>query len=77
MTIDEMCKELDELGVSKDLYSILQGGTPNEKLCLVYEGEWKMYYSERGNKTAEKVFQSEEEACEVFLRKLKRYARVD
>lgn len=77
MTIDEMCTELDDLGISKDLYSILQGGTPNEKLCLVYENEWKIYYSERGNKTGEKVFQSEEEACEVFLRKLKRYARID
>ncbi len=77
MKISEMRKEIDNLGISKELYSILQGGTPNEKLCIVYENEWKIYYSERGKKTGEKVFQSEEAACEIFLKKLKRYAGVD
>lgn len=66
MKISEMRKEIDNLGISKELYSILQGGTPNEKLCIVYENEWKIYYSERGKKTGEKVFQSEEAACEIF-----------
>ncbi len=35
MKISEMRKEIDNLGISKELYSILQGGTPNEKLCIV------------------------------------------
>ena len=77
MNVKEMRAEIERLGISNDLYSILQGGTPNEKLCLIYDCDWKIYYSEHGLKTGEKAFQSEEEACEVFLRKLRRYARVD
>ncbi len=73
MTINELQVKLDELNISKELYS-LQGGLPNEKLCLVKEDTWKIYYSERGSRTGEKAYESEEEACEVFLRKLKRYA---
>lgn len=77
MNIKEMCDEINRLGISKELYSVLQGGIPNEKLCLVYDGDWVIYYSERGHKTGEKKFESECEACEVFLHKLKRYARID
>lgn len=77
MKVEEMRQKIDDLNISKDLYSILQGGNPNEKLCLVYEDVWKIYYSERGKRTGEKLYLSEEEACEDFLSKLKRYARVD
>lgn len=75
MKVDELCNELERLGVSKDLYSIMSGGLPNEKLCLVHEVEWKIYYSERGNKTGEKSYSTEDEACEVFLQKMRRYAK--
>ena len=72
MTIIELERELLQLGISDDLYSIMTGGLPNEKLCIVKEDKWQVYYSERGNKSGLKIFETE--ACEYFLRKLKRYA---
>ena len=74
MTIIELERELLQLGISDDLYSIMTGGLPNEKLCIVKEDKWKVYYSERGKKSGLKIFETETEACEYFLRKLKRYA---
>ena len=71
MKLNELCDELKRLGVSKDLYSIMPNGMPNEKLCLECEGEWKIYYSERGSKAGEMSFLTEEEACEAFLQKVK------
>ena len=74
MTIIELERELLQLGISDDLYSIMTGGLSNEKLCIVKEDKWQVYYSERGNKSGLKIFETETEACEYFLRQLKRYA---
>ena len=70
MTIIELERELLQLGISDDLYSIMTGGLPNEKLCIVKEDKWQVYYSERGVKTTDKHFNSESEACQFILRKL-------
>ena len=72
MTIIELESELEQMGVPSDFYSIMIGGLPNEKLCIVRENKWKVYYSERGSKNGLKTFETE--ACEYFLRKMKRYA---
>ena len=74
MTIIELERELLQLGISDDLYSIMTGGLPNEKLCIVKEDKWQVYYSERGNKSGLKIFETETEACEHFLGEIKRYA---
>ena len=74
MTIIELERVLLELGISEDLYSVMTGGLPNEKLCIVKEDKWQVYYSERGKKSGLKIFETETEACEYFLRKMKRYA---
>ena len=76
MTIDELQKELNKLGVSQDLYSLMIAGFPNEKLCIVKEESWQVYYSERGHKSGLKIFDTETEACEFFLRKMKRYSNI-
>ena len=76
MTTDELQKELNKLGVSQDLYSLMIGGFPNEKLCIVKEESWQVYYSERGHKSGLKIFDTETEACEFFLRKMKRYSNI-
>ena len=65
---------MDLIHGPESLYSILEGGTPSEKLCLVHEDEWRIYYSERGGRTGERAYPTEDEACEVFLRMLKRSA---
>lgn len=51
------------------------GGLPNERLCMVKENYWQVYYSERGLKTGLREFQTESEACEYFLEKMKRYLK--
>ena len=49
------------------MYSI--GRDENETYCLVQEPDgWHVYYSERGNRNAEKVLASESEACEELAR---------
>lgn len=75
MNVIELEKELNQMEVSDNLYSIMIGGLPNEKLCIVKEDKWQVYYSERGRKSGLKIFETESEACEFFLRKMKRYAK--
>lgn len=59
----DLKKILEEEGVSKSLYC-LDGGLPNEKLCLDYEGnKWVVYYSERGVRTGLECFINEDDAC--------------
>ena len=76
MTVDELKNKLDEIGVSQDLYSIMVGGLPNEKLCIVKDEMWQVYYSERGKRIGEKVFETEEGACEYFFGKMERDSTV-
>lgn len=40
MTVNELKNKLDEIGVSQDFYSIMIGGLPNERLCIVKEEMW-------------------------------------
>ena len=50
-------------------------GLPNEALCITNDEKWEVYYSERGRKSGLREFQNEEDACEYFLEKVKRYAQ--
>lgn len=76
MDISELEEKLNELAVSEDLYSIMVGGLPNEKLCIVQGETWQVYYSERGRKSGLKEFETETEACEYFFNKLKGFAKI-
>lgn len=72
MKVFELEEKLNKLGIPKDTYSILKGGLPNERLCIVKEEEWCVYYSEKGRRSSLKKFQTETEACEYFFEKIKR-----
>ena len=72
MNVEQLKKELDNLKIPKMSYSILEGGTPSETLCLVLEDKWRIFYSERGERTLELEYLTEEEACETFLRMLRK-----
>ena len=54
-------------GIRKDTFSIY-GDYADEAYILSKEsaGKWSVYYSERGLRTAEKLFDSEEGACQHF-----------
>ena len=59
-------KKLDILGVNVNTYSLCDE-IGNEQYCLTNEGQrWQCFYSERGQKTGEKTFDNEGEACLYF-----------
>lgn len=76
MNIQTLEKQLHILDIPEDMYSILEGGLPNEKLCIVQEENWQVYYSERGCKSGFREFQTEKEACAYFLERIKLYAGI-
>ncbi len=74
MTVNELDNKLVEIGVPQNLYSIMIGGLPNERLCIVKEEKWQVYYSERGKKVGQKNFETEEDACGYFYEQMRRYS---
>jgi hypothetical protein len=67
----ELQSKLKSENVSRSLYS-LEGGLPNERLCLDYEsGCWIVYYSERGGRSGVKKFTTEEAACQYIYDAIK------
>lgn len=57
-------------GIRDDAYS-LEGGLPHERYVLsISEGGWDVYYSERGQKTGLKSFETEDDACSYLLETL-------
>jgi hypothetical protein len=68
MNIEELKKNLTQLRVRSDAYS-LTGGLPNESYVIhkVGENKWETYYSERGIKSNLRTFENEQDACNYFL----------
>jgi len=67
MKKNELRSILITKGISRSYYS-LDGGLPNEKLCLDYEnGKWVVYYSEHGIRTGIQYFNNEDDACDYLL----------
>lgn len=67
MKKDELLSIFINNGISRSHYS-LEGGLPNEKLCLDYEnGKWIVYYSEHGIRTGIQYFDNEDDACDTLL----------
>lgn len=72
MNLSELASLLDRLGIRPDAYS-LQGGVPDDRYCIEKRGStWYVYYAERGNRNAERLFVTEEEACQYLLDVLQR-----
>jgi len=68
MNREQLQAKLVDLRIDPTAYS-LAGGLPNECLVLNDEkgGIWEVYYSERGQKSGLRVFDSEEIAVQCFL----------
>ncbi|EJW2002099.1 hypothetical protein QB794_004571 [Salmonella enterica] len=67
----ELKELLEKEKVSKSIYS-LDGGLPNEKLCLDFENnKWIVYYSERGLRTGIIEFIVEDDACNYIYNQIK------
>lgn len=58
-------------GIPEFLYNIDMTGRDDERFCLVCsDGKWNVYYSERGCKTTNVFFDTEEEALLYILNEL-------
>ena len=75
MTVNELSLVLQQLGVPEFLYFLHCDGLPNEAFCLAKRESWVVYYSERGQRSGLRSFETESDACEYLLSKLKRYAK--
>lgn len=64
----ELKTKLEQAGVYAEAYS-LNGVLPNERYVLGQEasGRWDVYYSERGQKTGLRSFDSESAACQFLV----------
>jgi len=69
MTRLELQETVDDLGISKNAYS-LEGGSRGNKYVLSQEamGKWSVYYCERGLILGKRIFDNEDDACDYFLR---------
>jgi len=68
MNLSELKTKLANSSLPDDAYC-LTGGLPNEAYCVEQspDGKWHTYYSERGQRTGLKTFDSEDEACDYFF----------
>lgn len=68
MTIDELKTALRKAKVPAEYYNLDGQGRDDERLCLIRENsKWVVYYSERGVRTTEEVFNTEAEACNYIF----------
>jgi len=69
MNTKELEKALKKAKIPAESYNLDGTGRDDERLCLVKEdSKWVVYYLERGVRTTELFFDSEEEACSYILK---------
>lgn len=67
----EFKKIAKKRGITDFLYNVDMKGRDDERFCLVCsDGKWNVYYSERGCKTTNMFFNTEEEALQYMLNEL-------
>ncbi|MDE7395231.1 MAG: hypothetical protein K2M95_03825 [Clostridiales bacterium] len=72
MNAEELKRKLEEANIPPYLYNLDGKGRTDERFCLQKLGgvEWQVYYVERGVKTTDLRFATEEEACAYIYNKL-------
>lgn len=67
----ELKVRLQQLGVPSHLYNLDGIGRTDERFSLDFiDGEWRVSYIERGVRTTDERFSSEDAACEYIYRRL-------
>ena len=76
MNISILVKKLEEMGVPKRIYSINGHLAPDTYFLNQIYDRWEcFYFDERGEQNDYRVFYSEHEACNYFLKVLKEEMR--
>jgi hypothetical protein len=74
MRLDDVREILQAARVDPTYYSL--DGERHEALCLLAAGQtWRVFLSERGQRYEERFFDTEDEACTYFLKRLFRLWR--
>lgn len=72
MNIEELKKLLIKSDVPNYLYNLNGSGRKDERFCIEScDNEWLVYFSEKGIRTTEKRFHSEDDACMFLYEQLK------
>ena len=67
MTKTQLEGYLERSGFNPQTYSLEPGFHADQYVLEENHGVWSVYYSERGIRLGEKIFNNEEEACDYFL----------
>lgn len=59
----ELVEMARQAGIREDVFSLAGGLAPETYVLEVAEGGWNVYYSERGDRTGNIFFATEDEAC--------------
>lgn len=71
MNTQELKKILCANKVPSRLYNLEGKGRNDERFCLENKGDkWSVYFAERGIKTINKMFDTEDEACKYIYKEL-------
>jgi len=70
MKIAELTAYLDSRGIRRDAY-FLNGTSTGEEHCIDHGPKgWSVFYHERGLRTSESIYRTEEEAASELIRRL-------
>ena len=71
MNIQELKNLLHEKNIPNELYNLDGIGRKDERYCIELIGkEWVVYFTERGTRTTEEKFNTEEAACKYLIEQL-------
>jgi len=72
MTKAQLKEHLEKDGFNPKAYLLEPGFHADQYVLEESYGVWSVYYSERGIRSGEKIFDNEEDACGYFLEILSR-----
>ena len=72
MDSSDLLNELQKLGIPSRWFLIGDKGiTDNKTVLRLIDNKWAVYYSQRGGKYELKTFETEDEACNELLLRMK------
>lgn len=71
MNKKELKIKLQQSGIDENLYNLDGKGRKDERFCIENtDGKWYVYFCERGVKTTNKIFDTENDACQFIFKQL-------
>lgn len=71
MNKSELKRMLEQADVPQEMYNLDECGRDDEKFCMIQYGKkWNIFFSERGIKTTNESFETEEDACDFIYHQL-------